>query len=166
MASTIATMTRRILITLFAVSGICIFLRLYAHIGLYDVVEVFDGDTIAVAMAGRVEKVRLIGVDTPETKDPRKPVQCYGPEASAFSHSKLDRAKVRLVSDPLSTNRDRYDRLLRYVYLQDGTLYNKQLLSTGNARTYTGFAFSKSQEFVVAETQSKQQNTGLWQRCT
>ncbi len=133
--------------------------------GLYSVVEVYDGDTIAVTMAGRTEKVRLIGVDTPETKDPRKPVQCYGPQASTFSHGKLDKVRVRLVSDPLSTNRDRYDRLLRYVYLQDGTLFNKQLLQTGNARAYTGFAFSKSQEFTDAEQHGKQQNAGLWAQC-
>ena len=163
-ASTIASM-KRFAIILLCVVGVGILLRTQTNSGLYDVVEVFDGDTIAVAMAGRIEKVRLIGVDTPETKDPRKPVQCYGLEASTFSHSKLDHAKVRLVSDPLSTNRDRYDRLLRYVYLQDGTLYNKQLLSTGNARAYTGFAFTKSVEFTNAETLSKQQNSGLWASC-
>lgn len=150
---------------LITVIAIGVVWRLQPHSGLYSVVEVFDGDTIAVAMAGRIEKVRLIGVDTPETKDPRKPVQCYGPEASTFSHSKLDNAKVRLVSDPLSTNRDRYDRLLRYVYLQDGTLYNKELLATGNARAYTGFAFSKSGEFTATEAASKQHATGLWSRC-
>lgn len=133
--------------------------------GLYEVVEVYDGDTIAVAMAGRIEKVRLIGVDTPETKDPRKPVQCYGPEASVYSHNQLDHAKVRLVSDPLSTNRDRYDRLLRYVYLQDGTFYNKQLLQTGNARAYIGFTFTKSNEFSTVEANSKQNNIGLWASC-
>lgn len=134
--------------------------------GLYAVTEVYDGDTIAINMAGRTEKVRLIGVDTPETKDPRKPVQCYGPEASSYSHSKLDHAKVRLVADPLSTNRDRYDRLLRYVYLADGTFYNLNLLQSGNARAYTGFPFSKSTEFTRTEQNSKINKNGLWQNCS
>lgn len=145
--------------------GLGLLLLLKPASGMYKVVEVFDGDTIAINMAGRTEKVRLIGVDTPETKDPRKPIQCYGPEASAYSHAQLDGATVRLVSDPLSTNRDRYDRLLRYVYLGDGTLYNQQLIASGNARAYTGFAFSKSADFTAAETQSKQQGSGLWGRC-
>jgi len=157
---------KRLAIILLLVVGGYIFIRVNAAKNYYDVTEVFDGDTIAIRMAGRQEKVRLIGVDTPETKDPRKPVQCYGPEASQFSHSKLEHAKVRLASDPLSTNRDRYDRLLRYVYLQDGTFYNKELLATGNARAYTGFAFSKSQEFTQAEQTSQQQKIGLWAACT
>lgn len=135
------------------------------NVGLYDVAEVYDGDTIAVNMAGKIEKIRLIGVDTPETKDPRKPVQCYGPEASVYSHSKLDHAKVRLLSDPLSTNRDRYDRLLRYVYLEDGTFYNQELLETGNARAYIGFPFSKYDSFVKTSAISQENMMGLWNLC-
>jgi len=140
----------------------------YSHnnnLGLYEIVEVFDGDTIAVNMAGKIEKVRLIGVDTPETKDPRKPVQCYGPEASLYSHAILDHAKIKLISDPLSTNRDRYDRLLRYVYLKDGTLYNQKLLESGNARAYTGFPFSKSDLFIKTAKISEQNQVGLWGSC-
>ena len=133
--------------------------------GTYYVTEVFDGDTISVDMSGVVEKVRLIGVDAPETKDPRKPVQCYGPEASAFTHSKLDHAKVTLRADPLSTNRDRYNRLLRYVYTENGSSYNKLLLQKGFARAYTGFPFSKMSQFKETAATAEANKTGLWATC-
>lgn len=151
-----------VILTAFVVSG---FWYASSRAGYYKVLQVYDGDTIAVDMEGVTEEVRLIGVDTPETKDPRKPVQCYGPEASNFSHLSLDHTRVKLLADPQSTNRDRYNRLLRYVYLPDGSLYNKKLLQTGMARAYTGFLFSKSSEFVNAETLAKQNKTGLWASC-
>src|SRR6476661_3307680 len=89
--------------------------------GLYTVSHFVDGDTIAVNMNGKTEKVRFIGIDTPETHKPNTPVQCYGPAAAAFTKNTIGSQRVRLVSDSLSTDRDRYDRLLRYVYLADGT---------------------------------------------
>jgi micrococcal nuclease len=158
-------MKRYVFVSVLILLSALIFTNHYNVVGYYSVTEVFDGDTIAVNMAGRIEKIRLIGVDTPETKDPRKPVQCYGPEASMYSHNKLDGAKVRLVADTISTNRDRYDRLLRYVYLDDGTFYNQELLRTGNARAYLGFPFSKSQVFSATESGSKQAKSGLWAQC-
>ena len=133
--------------------------------GSYGIAEVFDGDTVSVNMDGTIEKVRLIGVDTPETKDPRKPVQCYGPEASVYSHTTLTGKRVKLVADPLSTNRDRYDRLLRYVYLTDGTLYNQALLEKGYARAYLGFPFSKRNQFEQTAKTAQQSKTGLWASC-
>jgi len=157
---------KRILTTLLIIALSALVFARQKQTGLYQVTEVYDGDTIAVNMNGATEKIRLIGVDTPETKDPRKPVQCYGPEASAYSHSILEHAKVRLVADPLSTNRDRYNRLLRYVYLQDGSFYNKKLLQSGFARAYIGFPFSKSNDFIVAEKTAKDNSTGLWNSCT
>jgi micrococcal nuclease len=146
--------------------GLTIGARTYNTASFYKVVEAYDGDTIAVRMHGKTEKIRLIGVDTPETKDPRKPVQCYGPEASDFSVRTLTGKKVRLEADPLSTNRDRYDRLLRYVYLEDGSLYNQQLIRGGYAKAYTGFPFSHSSTFTTDEQQAKATATGLWGACT
>lgn len=134
-------------------------------IGYYDVVEVFDGDTISVNMRGKIEKVRMIGVDTPETKDPRKPIQCFGETASIFTHATLTGKKVRLQADSFSTNRDRYDRLLRYIYLPDGTLYNKRLLEQGYARAYLGFPFTKSQEFEQVANGARARGSGLWNSC-
>ncbi len=137
----------------------------YNTVSFYEVAEAYDGDTIAVRMHGKTEKIRLIGVDTPETKDPRKPVQCFGPEASAYSMQTLTGKKVRLVADPLSTNRDRYDRLLRYVYLEDGSFYNQQLVSGGYAKAYTGFPFSHSETFASEEQHAKATGAGMWGAC-
>src|SRR5579862_2677792 len=91
--------------------------------GLYTVDHYVDGDTIAVNMNGAVETIRFIGVDTPETHKPNTPVQCYGPDAAAYTKARISQfGKVRLQADSRDTNRDRYGRLLRYVYLPDGTL--------------------------------------------
>jgi micrococcal nuclease len=157
-------MRQKIFIGVAAVIVAVMVWRLGPTTGSYSVAEVFDGDTIAVNMDGVVEKVRLIGIDTPETKDPRKPVQCYGPEASAFTHANLEHKRVKLVADPLSTNRDRYDRLLRYVYV-DGVSYNKLLLQKGFARQYTGFPYSKWDTYTAVQNSAKASNTGLWAKC-
>lgn len=134
--------------------------------GLYHVVSYSDGDTITVDMNGKKEEIRFIGVDTPETHDPRKNVQCGGPEASAYTKQRISAyGKVRLQSDVLSTNRDRYDRLLRYVYLPDGTLMNENLIQNGFGFAYTYFPFSKSALFTKDEAAAKQAKKGLWNHC-
>ncbi len=134
--------------------------------GTYRVVEVYDGDTVVVDMQGAREEIRFIGVDTPETKDPRKPVQCFGPEASIYTHKTLQPGtRVRLVADPTNSNRDRYGRLLRYIYLQDGTLYNESLIKQGYGRAYTGFLFEKVEQFNATEAVAKASGKGLWRAC-
>lgn len=135
--------------------------------GLYHVVSYSDGDTITVDMNGRKEEIRFIGVDTPETHDPRKNVQCGGPEASAFTKQTIGAfGKVRLELDALSSNRDRYDRLLRYVYLPDGTLMNETLIQKGYGFAYTYFPFTKSARFLRDEQAAKGAKLGLWSHCT
>ena len=99
--------------------------------GFYKVIRFDDGDTIQVDMAGKNETIRFIGVDTPETHDPRKPVQCFGNAAAAFTRTLIGQNSVRLEADPSGSNRDRYQRLLRYVFLPDGTLVNKKIISEG-----------------------------------
>ncbi len=134
--------------------------------GLYTVVGFSDGDTITVDMNGKKEKIRFIGVDTPETHKPNAPVQCYGPAASAFTKNFIGINKIRLESDPLSTNRDRYDRLLRYVYLADGTLVNQSIIEGGFGFYYPYFPFEKSKQFDEAQAKAKAANKGLWGNCT
>ncbi|HUP70556.1 MAG TPA: thermonuclease family protein [Acidimicrobiales bacterium] len=95
------------------------------------VVAVVDGDTVDVAWGGRRERLRLLGVDTPETVDISRPVGCYGPEASAFTKRRLSGRTVRLSFD--RQRRDRYGRLLAYVEL-DGRRFNDELLAGGYAR--------------------------------
>ncbi len=133
--------------------------------GLYQVSRFIDGDTIAVSMNGKTEKIRMIGVDTPETHKPNTPVQCYGPAAAAFTKNSLSGKKFRLVSDSLSTDRDRYNRLLRYVILSDGTNFNQRLIEQGYGFYYPYFPFTKSDDFAASQILAKEANRGLWGNC-
>ena len=134
--------------------------------GYYRVTEVVDGDTIHVDMNGKNETVRFIGVDTPETKKPNSPVQCYGPEASAYTKQTLTGKSVRLEADPLDDNRDRYGRLLRYIYLQDGSLLEESLIAQGYGFAYVSFPFGKKDELAKLQEQARGAKIGLWARCT
>jgi len=133
--------------------------------GFYKVTHITDGDTIEVDMSGTTEKIRMIGVDTPETKKPDSPVQCFGPEASDFTKRTLTGKSVRLEADPTNDNRDRYGRLLRYVYLQDGSLFQEQLIAQGYSFAYTVFQFQKAEAFTKLQYQSQQAKVGLWANC-
>jgi len=133
--------------------------------GLYAIDHFIDGDTIAVNMNGHIEKVRFIGVDTPETHKPNTPVQCFGPDAAAYTKATIGSQRVRLEADSLSTDRDRYNRLLRYVYLPDGTDLDEQLIITGHGFYYPYFPFSKSSRFSADEQQAIAANRGLWAAC-
>lgn len=132
----------------------------------YQIARYVDGDTIDVNMNGSVETIRFIGVDTPETHKPNTPVQCYGPVAATYTQSRISVfGKVRLQADPLDTNRDRYGRLLRYVYLPDGTLLDEDLIKTGHGFAYLGFPFEKSALFAADQSQAQAQKIGLWRDC-
>lgn len=133
--------------------------------GLYDVEEVSDGDTIIVNMNGRREIIRMIGVDTPETQHPDRPVECYAQTASEHTRRSLSGKKVRLEADPLNSNRDRYGRLLRYVYLPDGKLFEEQLISEGFGFSYTQFPFEKAEYFESLEAKAEAAKKGLWGSC-
>lgn len=133
--------------------------------GQYLVTSIEDGDTITVDMNGTLERVRFIGVDTPETQDPRTAVQCFGKVASEFTRSMIGQGPVRLEADPTNTNRDRYNRLLRYVYLPDGRLVNAEIIKQGYGFAYTLFPFEKMEEFRSYERQAREQNLGLWGAC-
>ncbi len=134
--------------------------------GLYRVIKAVDGDTITVALGSKVETVRMIGLDTPETKDPRKPVQCFGQAAAAKMKDLVEGKEVRLEADPNDSDRDKYKRLLRYVYLPDGTLVNGQMIRQGYAFAYVVFPFAKIDEFRELERQARAENAGLWAGCS
>src|SRR5262245_1961086 len=97
--------------------------------------RVVDGDTFIAILAGRRERIRVIGVDTPETVDPNRPVQPYGKEASNFAKHMLSGRTVRLVGDV--EPRDKFGRLLAYVWLPDGTFWNALLAAEGYAQLIT-----------------------------
>lgn len=133
--------------------------------GMYRVTNFADGDTITVDMNGVEEKVRLIGVDTPETHDPRKSVQCYGQAAAAFTKNFIGANRVRLASDSENSNRDRYGRLLRYVYLPSGELVNAEIIKQGFGFAYVYFPFTKMKDFKGYQKTAEQQRLGLWGEC-
>jgi micrococcal nuclease len=133
--------------------------------GLYRVTDFADGDTVTIDMNGKKEKLRFIGVDTPETHDPRKAVQCFGKAASDFTKQLIGSNSIRLEADPQNTNRDRYNRLLRYVYLPDGTLVNAEIIKQGFGFAYLSFPFTKSDEFKKYQDEARAQNRGLWGTC-
>jgi micrococcal nuclease len=136
-----------------------------AQPGLWTVVRDVDGDTIDVQQGSTKEAVRLIGVDTPETHDPRKPVQCFGEAAAAHTKSLAEGKNVRLEADPTDSDRDKYHRLLRYVYLPDGTLLNAELIQDGWGFAYTIFPNEKLDEFRALESEARNNNRGLWAGC-
>lgn len=134
--------------------------------GYFRVTEFADGDTISIDMNGQTERIRMIGVDTPETHDPRRAVQCFGQAASDFTKQLVGKDPVRLESDPLSTNRDRYNRLLRYVYLPDGRLIQEEIIRQGYGFAYVSFPFGKSDHFRLLQEEARTDNRGLWGQCT
>jgi endonuclease YncB( thermonuclease family) len=138
---------------------------LEAQPGLWHVSHVVDGDTIDVTMGSQKETVRFLGIDTPETHDPRKPVQCFGLAAAAHTKALLEGKNVRLEPDPTDSDRDKYHRLLRYVYLPDGTLVNAELIHDGYAFAYTVFPLVKLDDFRALEADARDHNRGLWGGC-
>jgi micrococcal nuclease len=136
-----------------------------AQPGMWTVTRDVDGDTIDVQQGSTKETVRLIGADTPETHDPRKPVQCFGEAAAAHTKALVEGKNVRMEADPTDSDRDKYHRLLRYVYLPDGTLLNTELIRDGWAFAYVIFPFEKLDEFRALETEARDANRGLWAGC-
>ena len=126
--------------------------------------EVIDGDTIRVNVRGKSESVRLLAIDTPETKDPRKPVQCFGNEATKKMQAFVSGKYVRLVDDKSQGNRDKYQRLLRYVY-EGKTFINREMVAQGFAFSYKQYPTKYLSEFNKLEQLAKEKNLGLWNKC-
>jgi micrococcal nuclease len=123
------------------------------------VLRVVDGDTLVVGIDGERVKVRMIGTDTPETKHPKKPVQYFGREASAFTKRLLLGKDVRLEYGQRRT--DRYGRVLAYVWLGD-MLVNEEIIRQGYGFAYTRFPHARLEEFRAAEREARLAGRGLW----
>lgn len=129
----------------------------------YEVTKVVDGDTIHVNIEGNNETVRLIGINTPETVDPRRPVQCFGKEASNFMKNIASGKLVKLEYDDSQSIRDTYNRLLAYVYLEDGQMLNRKMIAEGYAYEYTYMTPYKYQkEFRELQNLARTSKRGLW----
>jgi len=129
------------------------------------VVRVVDGDTVHVRISGRDEKVRYIGVDTPETHKPNTPVQCFGRAASAFNARLVAGREVDLRTD--AESRDRYGRLLAYVHRRpDGLFVNAELVRRGFATTLTiAPNVAHADEFSRLQRAARAAGRGLWSAC-
>jgi micrococcal nuclease len=131
--------------------------------------HVVDGDTVHLncEVTGAIT-VRVIGIDTPETKDPRKPVQCFGPQASSEAKRRMPSGrKVRLTTDPTQSERDKYQRVLGYISIYGGD-YGQEMIAAGFAREYTyskRHPYQKRSQYRQAEARAKSHNLGLWGAC-
>ena len=128
------------------------------------VTRVVDGDTIVVQFAdGKTDKVRILGVDTPETHKPGTPVQCFGPDAEKFTRERLSGRSVRLELDKES--RDKYKRLLAYVYVE-GQRFEDELLRRGFAKVLIIAPNGRhAKPMIAAEAAAKSMRAGLWGAC-
>ncbi len=132
----------------------------------FEVLRVIDGDTVLLALGTRTMEVRLLGVDTPEVKDPRKPVQFWGAEASAYTKKALEGAKIRLEFDP-ENRMDVYGRLLAYVHVLDGEEeidFCKRMIVDGFARVFERdwCDFNRLEEFLVDQKAARRKGIGVW----
>lgn len=127
----------------------------------HKVMQVIDGDTIQVNIEGKIQKIRLIGIDTPESVKSQKP-ECFGQEAFGKAKELLKGKRVRLESDSTGSDQDIFDRLLRYVYLENGTFINEYMVKEGYARAYLKFPFTYKAQFKQYEKEAKAAKKGLW----
>ena len=142
---------------------------------LYTVTRVFDGDTFEVLIKGKKEKVRMLGIDTPEKYDSdklsrdiqrsgkdKKTIQKLGELSSDFTTRLIGGKKVQLVTLSGDDDNDKYERLLRYVYLEDGTFVNKKIVQEGYAIAFRRYEVVKLKELIEAENDARKENRGLW----
>jgi micrococcal nuclease len=129
--------------------------------------RVVDGDTIKILIQEKEDTVRLIGIDAPETVSSQESAQCFGKNASNMAKETLMNKAIFIESDPTQGDRDEYGRLLRYVFLPDGTNFDEFMLKEGYAREYTfkGRLYKYRTEFIQSEKTAKKKGKGLWGSC-
>jgi micrococcal nuclease len=131
-----------------------------------EVIDHVDGDTVRVRIANPpaglsvVETIRMLGVDTPETVHPSRPLERFGKEASAFTQARLLGRPVYLAFD--WDLRDRYGRLLSYIYTEDGACFNALIIREGYGHAYTRYPFQFMDEFRGLEQEARNGKRGLW----
>ncbi len=133
----------------------------------YPVLKIVDGDTIDVLVENQTVRVRLLGINSPESVDPRRPVECFGKEASRYLKNILGNSIVRLEKDRDKPDTDEYGRWLRYVYMND-MFINKDMIANGYAYEYTyhNEQYQFQDEFNDAEKSARESQIGLWNKDT
>lgn len=132
------------------------------------VIKVVDGDTVIVSGPQDVqERIRVLGIDAPETVSPRLPVQCGGPESTAFAQRVLAGQRVTLVPDPTQAGRDFYRRELRYVRLENGTDFSVESARAGMSRSYVfgRIPVTERGQIAAAQAQARAEHIGMWAHC-
>ena len=148
---------KTICIFLFSILTVLFLLSASNAQDLVKVKEVTDGDTLLLTNG---EYVCLIGLNTPETKHPQKPVERFVKEAYLFTKQMVEGKEVRLEYD--QTRKDRHGRILAYVYLLDGTFFNAEIIKQGYGFAYTKYPFKYMEEFRQYEREAKEKRRGLW----
>ena len=129
----------------------------------FQIVKVVDGDTIDLGVGSDAVRVRLIGINSPESVDPRRPVECFGKEASSHAKEILSGKTVHIELDPSQDMYDKYGRLLAYIILPDGALLNQKMVAEGYAYEYTYDRPYKYQKtFKAAQVNAREHLLGLW----
>ena len=139
------------------------------HLKTFTAVNVVDGDTLDIDIADGEyarTRVRLLGVDTPETVDDRVGPMYFGEEATRFARQLAMDKEVTVLIDPIGDVRDRYGRLLAYLRLPDGTTLNEQLVRTGHGYADLRFTHSEFEKYVQLQEDAIRQGVGLWQEVT
>ena len=135
--------------------------------GAVTVEKIIDGDTIAIRSGEQSVLVRFLGINTPEKENKYRHEECFGPEASRETEKLLDHKKVYLLPDSAAPNKGKYGRLLRYVFLPDGTFINALLIKEGYAFAYIydneNLEFARY--FEELEKEAKNSKLGLWGKC-
>jgi micrococcal nuclease len=130
-----------------------------------SVTEVVDGDTLHVSIAGGADKVRVIGIDTPETNKPATPLECFALAATAAAEALLPQgSEIRLQLDPTQAKRDRFDRLLAHVFLADGRLFAEVMIEAGFGihYVYGGVPSIYATRLAAAQERARTSGAGLW----
>lgn len=132
------------------------------QVQLRTVRQVVDGDTLVLENG---EKIRLIGVDTPETHHPQKPVEYFGEEATAFTRNLVEGKRVLMETDPVNAHlghKDKYGRTIAYVWTEQGIFVNAEIVEQGYGHAYTRYPFRYLNEFRALESRARGQGAGLW----
>ncbi len=137
--------------------------------------KIFDGDTFEAEINGKTEKIRMLGIDSPERWDSekfdrdmertgrdKKTIQRLGELSYEHTVRLIGSKKVILKPEPGGDNKDKYGRLLRYIYLEDGTFVNMVIVEDGYANAYRKFKLSKQKDFIEAEKKARENKKGLW----
>jgi len=138
----------------------------HAAQNFYSIIRIADGDTFTIDKGGEEVTLRLLGIDTPEKKSSFTEEECYGVEATQIIKRLLDGEEIRYETSKLSGELDRYGRVLAYVYLDDGTFVNAELVKRGVAMMYEKNTTHEHYDSLkILEIEAQKQGVGLWSVC-